>query len=197
MTEKTRNSLDFLKLITDELDKNNIPYWLECGTLLGAYRNNSFIEYDNDIDIGILNDYSNNVNSVIDELSSNSYIEKLKYVHNGELSYDKIIKVMYKKDGIISNCRWMDIYFFRKNKDRIESCLFSDDTTSRFQANLYQIENLETINLEDCQFKCPKNVSKFLKVRYGEDFMIPQSRCNSLDKEWWQVDDDLGKQYLD
>lgn len=196
MNEKSQNSLTFLKLITDELDKNNIPYWLECGTLLGAYRNNSFIEYDNDIDIGVLNNYAERVNSIVDELVLNSYVEKVNYIHNGESSHNKIIKLVYKKNSETTECRWMDIYFFRKNKNRIESCLFSENEDPKVQTNLYQIENLETIQLYNYHFKCPTDVPKFLKIRYGKDFMIPQTRCNSLNKEWWEVDDNLGNEYL-
>tara|TARA_Y100000389_G_C17328256_1_gene446687 strand:- start:282 stop:947 length:666 start_codon:yes stop_codon:yes gene_type:complete len=42
-----------LKKVVDILDKNNIPYYLDCGTLLGAIRENSIMEKDTDIDVTI------------------------------------------------------------------------------------------------------------------------------------------------
>ena len=39
-------SIDCLKIITEEFDKNNIPYWLDYGTLLGAYRDFTLISHD-------------------------------------------------------------------------------------------------------------------------------------------------------
>jgi len=44
---------EFLKELTDELDKNDITYMLIYGTLLGCYRHGGFIPTDDDIDIAI------------------------------------------------------------------------------------------------------------------------------------------------
>jgi len=37
--------------VSSVLKLHNIPYYLDCGTLLGCVRNNAFIEHDKDIDI--------------------------------------------------------------------------------------------------------------------------------------------------
>jgi len=193
MNNNIYNSIEFLKTVTDEFDKNNIPYWLDCGTLLGAYRNNSLIDDDYDIDIGILIDYIDNVYIFLNNLEKIGIIENINYIHNGINVDNKIIKLIYKLE---ENSRWMDIYFFRKKDNYVENCLFSSESVSKVKTNLYQIETSNTIKLGDYWFKCPHDVPKFLKIRYGKDFMTPQSKCIKLNKEWWEIDDNVGNEYL-
>lgn len=45
---------DALLSIRDVLDAQKIPFFLACGTALGAWRNGCFIPFDEDIDLGIL-----------------------------------------------------------------------------------------------------------------------------------------------
>lgn len=46
-------SAKLLKQFVSLLDKRSIEYWLAYGTLLGAYRHQGFIPWDDDIDLGM------------------------------------------------------------------------------------------------------------------------------------------------
>jgi len=52
--DKEQASIKTLKYLKEIFDKHNIEYWLDEGTLLGAVREKKFIEWDHDIDFGVL-----------------------------------------------------------------------------------------------------------------------------------------------
>lgn len=51
LNELKRISLDILVDVADFCEKNDITYFLACGTLLGAIRHKGFIPWDDDVDI--------------------------------------------------------------------------------------------------------------------------------------------------
>ena len=88
------------------LNKNNIDYWLECGTLLGAIRNNDFIHNDTDIDISIYEKDSDK----LEELINKDDEEGLKIVRKSPYSL-KLKKYKGKEtSNNIKNEPYIDIY---------------------------------------------------------------------------------------
>ena len=48
--------LKLLRVVDTILEKNNIKYWLDYGTLLGAIREKTVIAWDDEFDISLWND---------------------------------------------------------------------------------------------------------------------------------------------
>ena len=55
---------NLLHRVVDIMDENNIPYYLDCGTLLGCIRENGLMEKDTDVDISIHLSYWDKLNSI-------------------------------------------------------------------------------------------------------------------------------------
>jgi len=53
-----------LEKVVDILNENNIPYYLDCGTLLGCVRENNLMEHDSDVDVTIHLSYWDKLNSI-------------------------------------------------------------------------------------------------------------------------------------
>ncbi|MEM7174855.1 MAG: LicD family protein [Chlamydiota bacterium] len=62
-----------LKAIVSILHSHEIPFWVDCGTLLGTYHYEGVIPWDYDIDIGIIADDSDNVIHALNALDPNQY----------------------------------------------------------------------------------------------------------------------------
>lgn len=104
-------SAEFLKLITGLLDDAQITYWLDTGTLLGVIRDNNFIPWDADIDIGIWDEQEQSLLQVLDKLPKKSY-----YILNKE-NEDSIQIIMNKEEVSTIHYRYIDITTYHKTND--------------------------------------------------------------------------------
>ena len=63
LDELKKIQIKILDYVNKFCKENNINYWIDCGTLLGAIRHSGYIPWDDDIDIGMLrNDYDKFLN---------------------------------------------------------------------------------------------------------------------------------------
>jgi hypothetical protein len=81
-----------------------IPWWVDCGSCLGAYRYGGAIPWDGDIDLAVLLDDFDNVRSALNNLDRNKYLVQDWSTRDHPNSF---IKVYIRASGTM-----IDIYHF-------------------------------------------------------------------------------------
>ena len=64
-------------MVVEALSKNNIKFWLDMGTLLGAYRNGEMIPHDLDMDLAVFGEEDlSKAGKLLEDLTPTGYTLK-------------------------------------------------------------------------------------------------------------------------
>ena len=127
MKEIDINELRNLEInILDNIDsfckKNNIKYWIDCGTLLGAVRHSGFIPWDDDIDIGMLRDDYDKFLKIFNK-DNNRYklfaveLNKEHYYQFGKVYDTKTILYEPDEETGIKSAVYVDVFVYDNAPD--------------------------------------------------------------------------------
>lgn len=153
-----------LKDVKDILDKAGIMFWIDCGTLLGAIRDNDFIEWDNDIDISIMAKDRSQI-----ELIEGQFLAKGQYGRWERDVGHKYIASQY----LIRDDLKVDIYAnWKVGKYLIKPV--GDDNLRKIP--IEYCEPFKEIDFCGMKVKVPNNPEKYLETLYGN--------WKKPDKEW-------------
>ena len=154
--------------VVDTLEENQILYWLDYGSLLGAYRDGAVLEWDNDIDLGVLKESTEQIMSFKGKMNEDGYSLTVHCDGNR-------IKIMDKTND---ECH-LDIFIWERNSADTVMPLYSylrEDSTRWKNRSCFKyrhIENLSEIELYGRKIKCPSDTGEYLRLRYGDDYMTP------------------------
>ena len=116
--EMKKIQVKILDYVNEFCSKNDIKYWLDCGTLLGAARHKGYIPWDDDIDLGMLReDYDKFIKIFNKDNNSNYKLHCYENDKNWAFTYAKIIDentVLYEpneKTGIKSGV-FLDLFVY-------------------------------------------------------------------------------------
>ena len=178
---------DLIKKWTELANKHKLRYFLDAGTLLGAWRHQSFIPYDQDIDVAVheddlksLWDSPLRVKSRVFNSSQNDPAFYLFFTPDWRLPYQKR-QTRYTCRGHLSKthvdkCTFTDppARLFHKMR-HIDLYVFNEGnkTTFKFQAprdspkfNEEDFFPLVKCNMSGIEMQCPRNVKPLLSSLY-------------------------------
>ena len=79
MNDLQKKTLELLQVFADICQKHEIPYYLVCGSALGAVKYKGFIPWDDDIDVGLLReDYHRFLEAAAQELPQWCFLQNYK-----------------------------------------------------------------------------------------------------------------------
>lgn len=165
--------MQLLSVINQIAQKHNVVIWPEFGTLLGAYRDKSFISFDPDIDLGMMiNDFTPDF---------------MKSLNNVGITPVRSLCRKFSSDGseviveytLLYRALKFDLFLSEKygNKRRVYvSTSKIDELKPYYNIKHYEVdysENVERVSINNFELSYPGNANKYLKSIYGENFMTP------------------------
>lgn len=164
--------LELAKHLRDDVLEPN-TWFIENGTLLGAYRNNKFIELDDDFDIGMLITNSSQINHIYNKIKSklnpkydcriiDTYSNKIEVFDPSYGSYNLSEKYSHVTYHYVT----VDIQFYLKIDDKNFKQMYHIDPIDII-VNIDLIYPLKSILLESEHFPCPSKTKEFLENTYG------------------------------
>lgn len=149
------------------LTKHGIKHWLSHGTMLGAYRDQNFIAWDDDVDISLDFSQRKQIYPVIDEMRAAGYIvtegDPTRPIDKDNAPYydtnfirdgEKIEGWWFEKEG--------DFYVYDKPR-----CGYS----LKHPAKYY--DDLQDFVFRGVTFKIPNHIEDWLTMMYDANWRIP------------------------
>jgi phosphorylcholine metabolism protein LicD len=171
MTTKEQAVIN-LREIKEILDELGVVFWLDGGTLLGAYRDKDFCEDDeDDIDLCTWDNYLFLMDEIIAKAQEKGFIIH----HRWEL------EVALKKNG-----SKIDLFFNRKNKKDAFTHLYDGDRIAKYvviPVKYYEV--LKPLVFQGMVFFAPSPIEDFLTLKYGnwkEKVHRKQYLCTNADQ---------------
>lgn len=166
--------LDTLQYLCKKLEDNNIHYWLDYGTLLGAIRDKKFIPWDRDADIGILEEDEDKLRSLFPEFIKDRYHPTNYQLENGLYSSH------FQLHASIKNNRHVCIFSWYKDGDMLRRSNYigmrsavGTDAKKGGDFPFEWVKDRTIIEFEGNNYYAPLYPIKMCVHRYGEKWETP------------------------
>lgn len=144
----------------------NITYWLEFGTLLGAYRDKKFIQNDIDIDVAV---YLKDARTLYGVLTNSGF----KLVREFHVVGENGLEQTYEFNGLT-----IDVMYFYEHENTLwcngvgESLHKTKFAKYRVSAHYFQPFGISEIDFLGMKVCIPDNVEDHLKEIFGDGFRV-------------------------
>lgn len=149
------------------LEKSNVRYWLEGGSLLGAARNGKIIDWDYDIDIGIYHEdmHKLSILQILFDKPSGYHVEDGQGFVWEKALEGNFIKIHYS----LINRIHVDIFPFVALNGTMTKDTWFENHPQDMPFPEYFLKPLKQLSFIGINVSVPNNVEKFLEMKFGSN----------------------------
>jgi lipopolysaccharide cholinephosphotransferase len=147
---------DFDKICSD----NNISYWADSGTLLGAVRNKGIIPHDDDIDVCV---FQKDFDKLSDVLKTHPVYELIILGNFSKVKRRDVNANVWIDIFIVSNEKGIIKYAKEEHRNLWPKMIYKE----------YEVFPLQRVPFEDYYITVPNNPIPYLERSYGKDWKTP------------------------
>ncbi|MCF2557959.1 LicD family protein [Fournierella massiliensis] len=102
-----------LKEICQLCEQNELPYWLDFGTLIGAIRHSGFIPWDDDIDIGMMRGDADKLAQLLQQgKNAERYQFRKVFFNQSENGIIQVFQIRYREAPFGTVIPSVDVFFY-------------------------------------------------------------------------------------
>jgi len=162
-----KSAVNLLQKVTEILERHNIQYWLESGTLLGIIRENRLLPWDTDLDLSIKEEDVNKLISIRYKFWLRGYKTYIAHQRKDDTPLVKgNVKILKIFNSVLGHIL-LDIFVKTKYKNRYYWSVGGKKKYIKKRAPAHFYENLITKEFNEKNYYIPAQYEKYLTYRYG------------------------------
>ncbi len=173
--------LKALFFLLDIIEKENVHYWVDGGTLLGAVRDGKLIDHDEDADVSIFEKDWEKIAKHEKEFNDRGLSILRKTDGVGVIFYTKDAVEMYGSAGdkvknVADRVLHIDVFNWKKKGNNLTREYANINRNNGKDFPIEWVKETTNITLEGREVKAPGDTERFVRFRYGDLWRIPMER---------------------
>jgi len=166
-----KKALKVLKRTTRLLERYDISYWLEGGTLIGIIRENRLLPWDNDLDISIHSEDLDRLMQILPKFFRRGLLARIRYHKRDDPPFKKgeirLIKIYASKYIFFKSRVILDIFIQRKWNDLNYWIIGVHHHTKKAVPSRFT-DVLTAVKFNKKNYSVPKLTDEYLTYCFGD-----------------------------